>query len=118
MVTGPNHPFAELRNQNIKPYTDLLLHDLGPDLADSSAVTYADAGVGPGGRFGMAYAAALGDRVAVHGQRQGGVASRRPGSIVLEAVLWHGGEAEAASQRVTKLSTADRDALLAFVNSL
>jgi CxxC motif-containing protein (DUF1111 family) len=37
---------------------------------------------------------------------------------VLEAVLWHGGEAEATRERVTKLSAADREALLAFVQSL
>ena len=34
MKTGPGHLFAELRNQTIKPYTDLLLHDMGPGLAD------------------------------------------------------------------------------------
>jgi len=37
---------------------------------------------------------------------------------VLEAILWHGGEAEATKQRVMKLSAADRAALLAFVQSL
>ena len=35
-----------------------------------------------------------------------------------EAILWHGGEAEAARDRFAELSQADRDALLAFVNSL
>jgi len=37
---------------------------------------------------------------------------------VLEAVLWHGGEAEATRDKVTQLSAADRDALVAFVQSL
>ena len=37
-ITGANHPFTELRNQSIKPYTDLLLHDMGPDLADNSGI--------------------------------------------------------------------------------
>jgi CxxC motif-containing protein (DUF1111 family) len=37
---------------------------------------------------------------------------------VLETVLWHGGEAQATKDRVTKLSAADREALLAFVASL
>src|SRR5690606_7012126 len=35
MTTGNTHPFAELRNQTIHPYTDLLLHDLGDELGDS-----------------------------------------------------------------------------------
>ena len=35
LTTSPYHPVAELRNQTIHPYTDLLLHDLGPGLADS-----------------------------------------------------------------------------------
>jgi CxxC motif-containing protein (DUF1111 family) len=37
---------------------------------------------------------------------------------VLEAVLWHGGEAEASRDRVLKMSQAERDALVKFVESL
>jgi CxxC motif-containing protein (DUF1111 family) len=37
---------------------------------------------------------------------------------VLEAVLWHGGEAANTKTRFTALSAADRAALLAFVMSL
>jgi CxxC motif-containing protein (DUF1111 family) len=37
---------------------------------------------------------------------------------VLEAVLWHGGEAESVRQRFSTLSTAEREALLSFVQSL
>ena len=37
---------------------------------------------------------------------------------VLEAVLWHGGEAEAAKQHVLNLNPAERDALVKFVESL
>jgi CxxC motif-containing protein (DUF1111 family) len=36
----------------------------------------------------------------------------------MEAILWHGGEAEASKQQVLLLSKADRDALLAFLHSL
>ena len=35
VTTSPYHPYAELRSQTIHPYTDLLLHDMGPELADS-----------------------------------------------------------------------------------
>ncbi|MCB0545366.1 MAG: thiol oxidoreductase, partial [Saprospiraceae bacterium] len=37
---------------------------------------------------------------------------------LMEAILWHGGEAEQARQRVLKLSAADRASLLAFLQSL
>jgi CxxC motif-containing protein (DUF1111 family) len=37
---------------------------------------------------------------------------------LLEAVLWHGGEAEAAKQRVVEMAREERDALLAFLGSL
>jgi CxxC motif-containing protein (DUF1111 family) len=36
----------------------------------------------------------------------------------MEAILWHGGEAEASRQQVLKMPKADRDALVKFVNSL
>jgi CxxC motif-containing protein (DUF1111 family) len=37
---------------------------------------------------------------------------------VLEAVLWHGGEAQAAKDQVLKFSAAERAALVKFVESL
>jgi CxxC motif-containing protein (DUF1111 family) len=37
---------------------------------------------------------------------------------VLEAVLWHGGEASAVRERVIELPREDREALLRFVESL
>ena len=37
---------------------------------------------------------------------------------VLEAILWHGGEAAPAQQRAAELSAADRAALIAFLESL
>jgi CxxC motif-containing protein (DUF1111 family) len=37
---------------------------------------------------------------------------------VLEAILWHGGEATAAKQRAAELSAKDRAALIAFLESL
>ena len=37
---------------------------------------------------------------------------------LLEAVLWHGGEAEAAKQKVVEMTNEEREALLAFLHSL
>ena len=37
---------------------------------------------------------------------------------LMEAILWHGGEAEASRQAVEQMSKAERDALIAFLESL
>ena len=36
----------------------------------------------------------------------------------MEAILWHGGEAEVSRQAVEQMSKAERDALIAFLESL
>ncbi len=46
MKTGGNHPFAELRNQTIHPYSNLLLHDMGPGLADGDVERRPSRGAG------------------------------------------------------------------------
>jgi CxxC motif-containing protein (DUF1111 family) len=37
---------------------------------------------------------------------------------VLEAILWHGGEAQASRERVSKMNREEREALVRFVESL
>lgn len=37
---------------------------------------------------------------------------------MLEAILWHGGEAEASRQQVLKINKTQRDALVKFVELL
>jgi CxxC motif-containing protein (DUF1111 family) len=119
VVTGGNHPFSELRNQSIRPFTDLLLHDMGPDLADNSGVPVdrTNPAAPPGasewrtpplwglGKYKIvnAHTNLLHDGRAVN---------------PLEAVLWHGGEAEKVKKNFIALSAADRTALLAFLDSL
>jgi CxxC motif-containing protein (DUF1111 family) len=118
VVTGANHPFRELQNQSIKPFTDLLLHDMGPDLADNSGIAAGVAETDPAGAsewrtpplWGTGLLATInGHTNLLHDGRA---------ASVLEAVLWHGGEAEPVRTAFAALSAADRDALLAFVNSL
>jgi CxxC motif-containing protein (DUF1111 family) len=118
VVTGDNHPFAELRGQSIKPYTDLLVHDMGEDLADASGVAIDPSeGAPPGASewrtpplwgIGM-YATINGNTGLLHDGRA---------QDVLEAVLWHGGEAEAVRERFANLSAQERAALIVFVESL
>jgi len=118
VMTGENHPFAELRSQSIRPFTDLLLHDMGADLADDSgAATSDDANAPPAASewrtpplWGIGlYQTVNGHTRLLHDGRA---------TSVLEAALWHGGEAESVKQRFMALPAADRQALLAFVQSL
>jgi CxxC motif-containing protein (DUF1111 family) len=117
---NPEHP--ELSNQTIFPYTDLLLHDMGPDLADFSR------------HNGPAPVDALTDFSATsHEWRTpplwgvGRAKQVNPDAnflhdgrarTIMEAVLWHGGEAENAKQSVLKLNANQREDLMAFLNDL
>lgn len=117
-VTGANHPFVELRVQAINPYTDLLLHDMGPELADESG----QAGDREDGRTPSAseWRTAPLWGVGLATVVQGYLALLHDGRArsVLEAVLWHGGEAESVRKRFETLSGEDRAALVRFVESL
>ena len=118
VLTGANHPFSELRAQSIKPYTDLLLHDMGPELADASnSASPSDASAPPSASewrtpplWGIGLLASINGRT--------GLLHDGRAANVLEAILWHGGEAEPTRERVTKLPADDRAALLEFVMSL
>lgn len=110
--TGSNHPFVELRDQIIHPYSDLLLHDMGPDLADASD---RDHEAGPS-EWRTPPLWGIGLLEAVNGHTQL-LHDGRARSFV-EAILWHGGEAAAAKARFMALPKDDRDALVAFLRSL
>jgi CxxC motif-containing protein (DUF1111 family) len=118
VVTGANHPFAELRNQDIKPYTDLLLHDMGQDLADDSGVAASDANDAPPSAAEWRTPPLWGTGLLKVINGHTGLLHDGRAASVLEAVLWHGGEAEATRQRIVQLTAAERDALVAFVMSL
>ena len=117
-VTGVNHPFSELGAQSIKPYTDLLLHDLGPDLADASGRSPALKPTDPPAASEWRTPPLWGTGLLASINGHTGLLHDGRAASVLEAVLWHGGEAETTRERVTKLSAADRDALVEFVLSL
>lgn len=109
--TGTDSPLPELRNQTIRPYTDLLLHDLGPDLADSRPdflATGSEWRTAPLWGLGL-HAAVNGHTELLHDGR-----ARTPA----EAILWHSGEAEPSREMFKQLPKADRAALVAFLMSL
>ncbi|NHZ66342.1 di-heme oxidoredictase family protein [Massilia genomosp. 1] len=114
MKTGAGHLFAELRNQTIRPYTDMLLHDMGAGLADKFAE-----GQAKGAMWRTAPLWGIGYTDMVMGQ-DGKVGYLHDGRArnLTEAILWHGGEADKSRQRFEALSAQDREALLAFLKSL
>ncbi|MFL6661469.1 MAG: di-heme oxidoredictase family protein, partial [Rhizobacter sp.] len=114
MKTGAGSELAEVRNQTIRPYTDLLLHDMGADLADNLVEGQATGAMWrTSALWGIGYA----ERVAGSAGKVGYLHDSRARTLT-EAILWHGGEATVSRQRFQALSKADRDAVLAFLNSL
>jgi CxxC motif-containing protein (DUF1111 family) len=112
--TGSGHLFAELRNQTIKPYTDLLLHDMGEDLADKFVEGQAKGNMWrTSPLWGIGYTEKVMGNAAKVGYLHDGRARN-----LTEAIMWHGGEAERSRQRFEQLTKSDRDALLAFLKSL
>jgi CxxC motif-containing protein (DUF1111 family) len=101
----------EASNQVIHPYTDLLLHDMGPGLADDRPDFEAS-----GREWRTPPLWGIGLTVVVNGHSNFLHDGRA--RDLMEAVLWHDGEAAGAKGRVLDLSAPDREALLAFLRSL
>ncbi|MEE3934436.1 di-heme oxidoredictase family protein [Pseudomonas viridiflava] len=101
----------ELANQEIRPYTDLLLHDMGDGLADNRTEFQAT-----GREWRTPPLWGLGLTAAVNGHTQ--MLHDGRARNALEAILWHGGEAQAAQRQVLAFNAEQREALLVFLNSL
>ncbi len=100
-----------LSNQTIHPYTDMLLHDMGEGLSDNRPEFLAD-----GQEWRTPPLWGLGYLQEVNGHTE--MLHDGRARNALEAILWHGGEAQQSRDDVVKLSTQDRNALLAFLASL
>jgi len=100
-----------LANQLIRPYTDLLLHDMGEGLADNRPEFEAS---GREWRTPPLWGIGLTQAVSGHTQFLHDGRARN----LLEAILWHGGEAEKARQIVLGYDQNERTALLSFLESL
>ncbi len=97
--------------QLIWPYTDMLLHDMGPGLADGRPEWLAE-----GTEWRTAPLWGIGHTEDVSGHTLF-LHDGRARSL-LEAILWHGGEAAMARQTVVDMKVEERRQLLAFLNSL
>ena len=98
-------------SQTIWPYSDFLLHDMGRDLSDSPT---AENTLAHEWRTPPLWGLGLTKTV----NPNAGFLHDGRAETILEAVLWHGGEAQPARDRVQALEPTDREALLAFLESL
>ena len=97
--------------QLIWPYTDLLLHDMGPGLSDNRPEARAS---GTEWRTPPLWGIGLTQRVSGHTNFLHDGRARS----LLEAILWHGGEARPQRDKVVALEPPDRSALITFLESL
>ena len=109
--TGVLTGVPSVSNQTIHPYTDMLLHDMGPGLADNRPDFRAN---GTEWRTPPLWGIGLVNTVNGHTNFLHDGRARD----LMEAVLWHGGEAERSRQLVEQMSKVERDALIAFLQSL
>jgi len=111
LETGSDSKIPALNDQVIRPYTDLLLHDMGRGLADDRPDGDAS---GTEWRTPPLWGIGLVETVNGHTRF---LHDGRARSIE-EAILWHGGEAEGAKKRFEELPATERKQILAFLESL
>ncbi len=110
-ITQKSDSAPHLSEQIIWPYSDLLLHDMGSELADGRPDFLA---TGNEWRTPPLWGVGLlqqvnGSNTLLHDGRA---------RTIEEAVLWHGGEASKVKARFIQLEKSEREALIKFVNSL
>ncbi|QPC88576.1 c-type cytochrome [Mesorhizobium sp. NBSH29] len=110
-VTRRDAPNAAHAFQLIWPYSDFLLHDMGSGLADGQQVGDAD---GSEWRTPPLWGIGLTEQVSGHTFFLHDGRARN----LTEAILWHGGEAQKARAGFAALPTKERNALIAFLESL
>ena len=108
--TGP-HELAPVSNHTIYPYTDLLLHDMRPELADGRPDFEAN---GQEWRTPPLWGIGLVETVNGHTMFMHDGRARN----LTEAVLWHGGESAASRDIFKSFTKEERDALIRFLESL
>ncbi|MFN0248862.1 MAG: di-heme oxidoredictase family protein [Kofleriaceae bacterium] len=110
LETG-DHPIAAVANQRIHPYTDLLLHDVGDLLTDArpdQLATGTEWRTPPLWGIGLTQLVQPGTTFLHDGRAR----------TLEEAILWHGGEAEASQQAFRNAKKTDRDSLIRFLQTL
>jgi len=109
--TGDHPAFPQAAHQTIRPYTDLLLHDMGEGLADGRPDFLAS---GSDWRTAPLWGIGLARRI---NGADGFLHDGRARDFT-EAILWHDGEARVSREAFAGMTRTDRQALLAFLDSL
>ncbi len=105
-------PIEVLAYQEFHPYTDLLLHDMGPALDDGYTEGFALSSewrTPPLWGLGLSADAQGGDYFLMHDGRA---------TSIEEAITLHGGEAESSKNNFLQLSIIEQEQLLKFLESL
>ncbi|MDD2701010.1 MAG: di-heme oxidoredictase family protein [Sideroxydans sp.] len=111
LQTGEFTKYPALAHRTIHPYTDLLLHDMGEALADHRPDYLAS---GREWRTPPLWGIGLAQKV---DPRAGFLHDGRARTL-LEAVLWHDGEAASSARIVKRMKPSERRALSAYLESL
>jgi CxxC motif-containing protein (DUF1111 family) len=109
--TGDFSKLPALSNKAIHPYTDMLLHDMGDDLADNRPDFQA---TGKEWRTPPLWGIGLAKKVEPNTSFLHDGRARN----ILEAILWHGGEGAESAKIVSNMSSEDRTSLLSFINTI
>ncbi|MEM7061447.1 MAG: di-heme oxidoredictase family protein [Pseudomonadota bacterium] len=109
--TGETHEYRRLRGKKIQAFTDLLLHDMGEGLTDNRPSFDAE---GREWRTPPLWGLGLLETVNGHTNLLHDGRARD----FAEAILWHGGEAEASKEAFRTMPVEDRDAIVKFLKSL
>jgi CxxC motif-containing protein (DUF1111 family) len=109
--TGRDATVPALSNRTISPYTDLLVHDMGEDLADGRPDYQAGAR-----EWRTAPLWGIGSSEGVNGNAT--LLHDGRARTVVEAILWHRGEAQRSRDAFMRMPKAERDAVAAFLRSL
>lgn len=114
-TTGVKADQAINKNQKIYPYTDLLLHDMGDELADDKE-EYFNEELASTREWRTPPLWGLGLTQTVNGHTRY-LHDGRARNLE-EAILWHGGEGQKAKENFMSLTKAEREELIEFLKSL
>lgn len=109
LIDGTNVPW--LGSQVIHPYSDYLLHDMGPELGDDYSQFNA---TGDEWRTTPLWGAGLQEVVNGHSNFLHDGRARN----FVEAIMWHGGEGDVSRQKFSKMTKEERETLIMFLRSL
>jgi len=111
MKTGNHSEFSVLNNRTFYPFTDMLLHDMGPELASgfpSFSASPSEWRTAP--LWGIGLSRKVSGRIGfLHDGRA---------KTIEEAILWHGGEGQKSKNYYTNLNKEQRNTLIYFLESL